>query len=120
MATKNVLGGIMITCSLNPTTGFYRDGCCESKADDTGEHTVCIQASKEFLNYSKSKGNDLSTPMPEYHFEGVKPGDSWCLCASRWMQAFNDGMAPKIWLEATNEKMLEHISLTELQKFAAK
>ncbi|MFT6165836.1 MAG: hypothetical protein ACJAV5_001123 [Vicingaceae bacterium] len=115
---KNVLGGALIACSISPLTGFYRDGCCKTGAEDAGNHTVCAQITDEFLEYTKSKGNDLSTPIPAYQFPGLKEGDFWCLCALRWKEALMAGKAPKVKLEATHEKTLEFISLEELKKHA--
>jgi len=115
---KNVLGGALIACSLSPLTGFYRDGCCKTGAEDRGTHTVCAQVTEEFLTYTKAKGNDLSTPIPAYDFPGLKPGDFWCLCALRWKEALDAGKAPKIRLEATHEKTLEFIELKTLKENA--
>ena len=118
MDGKNIFGEPLITCSNNPKTGYFRDGCCNTDSTDDGEHTVCIVATKEFLEFSKRVGNDLSTPLPEYGFEGVKPGDKWCLCATRWIEAYNNNCAPKIVLAATNESMLRHISMDILIQHA--
>ncbi len=115
---KNVLGEPLEPCSLKPLTGFYRDGTCTSLANNPGVHAVCIYATEEFLEYSKKVGNDLSTPMPQYHFEGVKPGESWCLSGPRWVQALRDGMAPKIFIHATHERMLELVDLETLKAYA--
>lgn len=115
---KNVLGGALITCSIAPLTGFYRDGCCKTGFEDAGTHTVCAEITNEFLNYTKSKGNDLSTPNPAYGFPGLKAGDFWCLCALRWKEALLAGKAPKIKLEATHEKSLEFINFEDLKKYA--
>lgn len=115
---KNVLGGALIACSMSPLTGFYRDGCCKTGADDAGTHTVCAQITNEFLTFTKSKGNDLSTPIPVYNFPGLKEGDYWCLCVLRWKEALKAGKAPKIKLEATHEKTLEYIKIEELKKHA--
>lgn len=115
---KNVLGGALITCSIAPLTGFYRDGCCKTGFEDAGTHTVCAEITNEFLNYTKSKGNDLSTPNPAYGFPGLKAGDFWCLCALRWKEALLAGKAPKIKLEATHEKTLEFINFEDLKKYA--
>ncbi|GAB5525876.1 MAG: DUF2237 domain-containing protein [Roseivirga sp.] len=114
----NVFGEEMITCSTTPMTGFYRDGCCKTGDDDHGTHTVCAVMTEEFLAFTKSVGNDLSTPMPQYQFPGLKPGDRWCFCATRWVQAYEAGFAPKVVLEATHEKTLRFIKLEELVKFA--
>lgn len=115
---KNVFGEPLLTCGTVPMTGFYRNGCCESDEDDLGRHTVCAVLSGEFLLFSKSRGNDLSTPLPQFDFPGLKEGDTWCLCAGRWLEAHQAGVAPKIVLEATNEKTLEYISLEEMIRFA--
>lgn len=115
---KNVLGGALIACSISPLTGFYRDGCCKTGANDRGTHTVCAEITDEFLNFTKAKGNDLSTPIPAYNFPGLKAGDFWCLCALRWKEALDAGKAPHIKLEATHEKTLEFIPLEELKKYA--
>lgn len=117
---KNVFGEELMVCSIHPMTGFYRNGCCETGADDFGTHTVCAVMTEEFLDFSKSKGNDLSTPRPEWNFPGLKPGDKWCLCASRWVEAYEAGKAPLVYLEATNEKTLKFVPLTELVKYASK
>ena len=118
MADKNVFGERLITCSNQPLTGFFRDGCCNTDETDLGLHTVCIIATEEFLDFSKAVGNDLSTPRPEWAFEGVKPGDKWCLCAERFAQAYENGYAPKVVLEATNEKTLDVVSLDKLIEHA--
>jgi hypothetical protein len=118
MNGKNVFGEPLITCGDNPKTGFFRDGCCNTDASDVGEHTVCIVATEEFLEFSKKAGNDLSTPLPEYAFKGVKPGDRWCLCALRWVEAYKANSAPKIVLDATNETILNHISMEVLIQYA--
>jgi len=118
MNNKNIFGEPLITCSNRPRTGFFRDGCCNTDSKDVGEHTVCIMANAEFLQFSKKMGNDLSTPVPEYSFDGVKPGDRWCLCALRWIEAYKNNCAPKIILAATNETILNHISMDILIKYA--
>lgn len=115
---KNVLGGELKSCCTDPMTGFYRDGFCRTGADDTGRHTVCIRATDEFLQFSRSVGNDLSTPMPQYAFPGVKDGDQWCLCVLRWREAFEAGMAPQVVLEATHESALQVVRLEDLQEYA--
>ena len=115
---KNVLGGELIPCSLDPVTGFFRNGCCETGPHDVGMHTVCAVMSAEFLAFSKSMGNDLSTPMPEYAFAGLKPGDRWCLCAPRWKEALDAGMAPKLVLESTHEETLAIVPLGVLKDHA--
>lgn len=114
----NVLGGALEKCSIKPMTGFFRTGCCDTSTDDVGSHTVCIVATKEFLDFSRSRGNDLATPIPAYEFPGVKPGERWCLCASRWLEAYEEGMAPLVVLEATNRRALEVIPLEYLKKKA--
>ena len=115
---KNVLGGELKSCCTDPVTGFYRDGCCRTGADDLGRHTVCIIATDEFLAYSRSVGNDLSTPMPQYAFPGVREGDKWCLCVTRWQQAFEDDMAPQIVLAATDQSALQVVDLEDLRRYA--
>jgi hypothetical protein len=99
-------------------TGFYRNGCCETGGDDHGVHTVCAVMTEEFLEFSKRMGNDLSTPMPHYQFPGLKPGDKWCLCAARWQEAFEAGMAPNVNLQSTHIRTLEFVELSDLEKFA--
>jgi len=115
---RNVLGGPIGICSEKPVTGFFRTGCCDTSPEDRGLHTVCIIATEEFLAYSKSRGNDLSTPMPEYDFPGVKPGQRWCLCAARWLEAFQAGKAPKVVLNSTNEATLSVVELDDLKAHA--
>jgi uncharacterized protein (DUF2237 family) len=115
----NVLGEPLHSCSEEPLTGFYRDGKCNTCDEDLGSHTVCIQASKEFLEYSRFKGNDLSTPVPEYDFEGVKPGDGWCLCAARWLEAYEDGRAPRVYMMRTHKRALEIVPIEKLREYAA-
>ncbi len=115
---KNVLGGELKSCCTDPMTGFYRDGYCRTGADDTGRHTVCILATDDFLAFSKSAGNDLSTPMPQYAFPGLQEGDKWCLCMLRWREALNAGMAPQVFLDATHEAALTIVSLEDLKKYA--
>lgn len=115
---KNVLGGELKSCCTDPMTGFYRDGYCRTGADDTGRHTVCIRATDEFLEFSRSVGNDLSTPMPQYAFPGVKEGDQWCLCVLRWREALEAGMAPQVVLEATHESALKVVRLEDLKQHA--
>ena len=116
---RNVLGGELMPCSIDPVTGFYRNGCCETGPEDLGLHTVCAVMTDAFLAFSKSMGNDLSTPRPEYGFGGLKPGDRWCLCAPRWKEALDAGMAPKIVLEATHEETLAIVPLGVLKDHAA-
>ena len=115
---RSVLGGPLAPCSDTPPTGFYRDGCCNTGPEDAGSHTVCAVMTAEFLAFSKARGNDLSTPMPEFQFRGLKPGDRWCLCAPRWQEAFIAGKAPKVVLTATHERALEHTALVDLKRFA--
>lgn len=119
LMAKNVLGTELGECSTDPMTGFYRDGCCNTGASDSGLHTVCAVMTAEFLDFSKSRGNDLSTPNPVYRFAGLKPGDRWCLCAARWKEAYDAGMAPQVVLSATHISTLEFASLEELQEHAA-
>jgi uncharacterized protein (DUF2237 family) len=114
----NVLGTPLLTCSIEPLTGWFRDGCCRTGKGDHGVHVVCVRVSQAFLEYSKSRGNDLSTPHPEYQFPGLKPGDRWCLCAARWQEAFKAGSAPDIVLEATHESALEFIDLADMKRHA--
>ena len=113
---KNVFGGELETCSTNPMTGFYRDGCCRTDAQDLGMHVVCIEVTEEFLEFSKAAGNDLSTPNPEFDFLGLKPGDRWCVCALRWKEAMDNGAAPPVVLIATHESVLELIPLEDLKR----
>jgi uncharacterized protein (DUF2237 family) len=115
---RNVLGTELIPCSLDPVTGFFRNGCCETGPDDLGLHTVCAVMTAEFLAYSKAAGNDLSTPMPQYGFKGLKPGDRWCLCAPRWKEALDAGMAPQVVLESTHEETLAIVPLGVLKDYA--
>lgn len=115
---RNVLGDRLQSCSEAPVTGFYRDGCCNTGPDDLGLHTVCTLMTAEFLEFSRARGNDLSTPMPEMGFPGLKPGDRWCLCAARWKEALDAGMAPRVFLTATHEATLEVVSLEDLKKYA--
>lgn len=117
-AQNNVFGEPIATCSERPITGFTRSGCCETGMQDVGMHTVCAVMTKEFLAFSRSKGNDLSTPVPEFEFPGLKPGDSWCLCAARWKEALEAGCAPRVSLRATHEKTLEVVSLDDLKSHA--
>jgi uncharacterized protein (DUF2237 family) len=114
----NVLGGRLEICSLTPMTGFFRNGCCDTSAEDVGSHTVCVVMTAEFLKFSKSRGNDLSTPMLEFGFKGLKPGDRWCLCAPRWQEAFVAGQAPRIVLRATHQGALSYCSLADLKRHA--
>lgn len=114
----NVFGEPLVTCSMRPMTGFYRNGCCETGADDHGVHTVCVEVTADFLAFSKGRGNDLSTPIPEFGFSGLEPGDRWCLCAARWKEALDAGMAPRVILTATHERTLEIVPLAELKRYA--
>ena len=121
MATKtakNVLGTELQTCSTDPMTGFYRDGCCNTGGQDVGLHVVCTQVTAEFLEFSRQRGNDLSTPNPLYQFSGLQPGDRWCLCAARWKEAYDADLAPPVVLEATHMSALEFASLEELKRHA--
>ncbi len=115
---RNVLGGPLQPCSFDPMTGFFRDGHCHTCSQDHGSHTVCAVMTAEFLAFSKAQGNDLTTPVPEFNFPGLKAGDNWCLCAARWLEAFEAGMAPKVSLEATNEAALEIVPLEVLKQHA--
>jgi hypothetical protein len=117
--SRNVLGGPLAECSAQPRAGFYRNGCCDTGPDDLGRHVVCVQATAEFLRFSMEVGNDLSTPHPEHDFPGVQPGDRWCLCAARWQEALDAGVAPPVVLAATHEAALEIVSLEDLQAYAA-
>lgn len=115
---RNVLGEPLAACSERPLTGFYRDGCCNTGAEDLGSHTVCAVMTAGFLAFSKARGNDLSTPRPELGFAGLAPGDKWCLCAARWQEAFQAGHAPRVLLTATNERALEIVELADLKRHA--
>jgi len=115
---RNVLGGELQPCSTDPLTGFYRTGCCDTGAEDTGVHTVCAEMTAEFLAFSKERGNDLSTPRPEFGFAGLAPGDRWCVCADRWVEALEADMAPPVVLEATHSSMVEWADLKDLQRHA--
>jgi uncharacterized protein (DUF2237 family) len=116
--SRNVLGGMLESCSLSPMTGFFRNGCCDTSREDIGSHTVCVVMTREFLAFSKDAGNDLSTPMPEYGFPGLKPGDRWCLCAPRWQEALDAESAPRVVLRATHEGALQYCELEDLKKYA--
>lgn len=116
--SKNVLGGTLEVCCTSPMTGFYRDGCCNTGPEDVGSHTVCIQVTAEFLEFSKTVGNDLSTPMLQYGFPGLEPGDRWCLCAPRWQEALDAGFAPQVILAATHEAALAYCELEDLMSHA--
>lgn len=117
--SRNVLGGRLLECSGEPVTGFYRDGCCNTGGEDFGSHTVCAVLSAEFLAHQQSVGNDLSTPRPEFGFAGLRPGDRWCVCASRWLQAYTDGSAAPVVLASTHARALELIPLEALREHAA-
>ena len=118
MSNLNVFGKPLKICCLKPLTGYFRDGSCKTITEDTGTHTVCAIISKEFLEFSASKGNDLKTPNPYWQFPGLIPGDKWCLCVSRWLEAEKEGIAPKIILESTNQKTLNYVSLELLKKYS--
>jgi uncharacterized protein (DUF2237 family) len=115
---KNVLGTDLQLCCTSPLTGFYRDGFCSTGGQDIGMHVVCAQVTAEFLEFTKSQGNDLSTPMPQYNFPGLRPGDRWCLCAARWQEALEAGVAPPVVLESTHARTLEVCSLADLKEYA--
>jgi len=114
----NVFGEPLETCNDRPVTGFFRDGCCNTSEADAGSHTVCVQVTSDFLEFSRFRGNDLSTPRPEFQFPGLKPGDRWCLCAARWLEAHEHGMAPKVCLRGTHARALEIVPLEKLRQFA--
>ena len=116
--SRNVLGGILDICATQPMTGFFRNGCCDTSAEDVGSHTVCAVMTAEFLAFSKSAGNDLSTPRPEFGFAGLSPGDRWCLCAPRLQEALDAGAAPRVVLRATHEGALDHCALSDLKRHA--
>ena len=115
---RNVLGGTLRNCSNRPVTGFFRNGCCDTSAEDVGSHTVCAVMTADFLAFSRAAGNDLSTPLPQYGFPGLQPGDRWCLCAPRWQQALEAGHAPRVALDATHEGALRYCALDDLKRFA--
>jgi len=114
MDAKNVLGGRLQACSYDPVTGFFRDGCCNTDNSDQGNHTICARITGDFLAFSREQGNDLSTPVPEYRFAGLKPGDRWCVCATRWQEALKMGVAPPVVLAATHERALRVVPLETL------
>lgn len=116
MSTKNVLGGELLPCSYDPLAGYYRDGCCNTDASDQGSHVICVRVTAEFLDFSAARGNDLVTPQPRHRFAGLKQGDRWCLCALRWREALEAGLAPPVILESTHQKALEFVTLEQLQK----
>lgn len=115
---KNVLGEPLEVCSCQPKTGFFRDGYCHTISEDRGSHTICTIMTDEFLNYTKKQGNDLSTPKPEFEFPGLQPGDKWCLCAKRWLEAYSDEVAPPVILSACHEKSLNIVTLEQLKSHA--
>ena len=114
---RNVLGGALAACSYEPRTGFYRDGCCNVGPDDAGVHAVCAEMTAEFLAFSAARGNDLSTPAPRFGFPGLAPGDRWCLCLERWIEAYRAGVAPRVVLAATHEVVLQRVPLEVLRRF---
>ncbi len=115
----NVFGDPLEPCSRDPMTGFFRDGCCNTSDEDGGSHTVCVEVTRPFLDFSRQRGNDLSTPHPGFGFPGLRPGDSWCLCAARWLEAFEAGAAPRVFLARTHYRALEIVALDKLRQFAA-
>jgi hypothetical protein len=115
---RNVLGTELVACSYDPLTGYFRDGCCHTDMHDLGSHVVCAMVTDEFLEFSRSRGNDLSTPRPEYRFAGLEDGDRWCLCALRWKEALAAGVAPAVILECTHARALEFVTLEQLQEYA--
>lgn len=118
LPSRNVLGGPLKPCSAEPVTGYFRNGHCDTCEDDVGCHTVCVEVTEEFLAFSRTAGNDLSTPRPEYHFPGLKPGDRWCVCAARWLECLQAGVPAPIALAATHERTLEIVPLEILQRYA--
>ena len=116
--SRNVFGEALQTCSAAPLTGFFRNGCCDTSAQDVGSHTVCVVMTDAFLRFSKARGNDLSTPLPEFGFPGLKAGDRWCLCAPRWQEAFEANQAPQVVLRATHQGALDYCSLADLKRHA--
>jgi uncharacterized protein len=117
-AAKNVLGSELQTCCTDPMTGFFRTGSCETGPQDSGTHVICARLTAEFLSFTKAQGNDLSTPNPAYNFPGLNPGDCWCLCANRWREALQAGVAPPVNLAATHIAALDYVSLADLQQHA--
>lgn len=117
---RNVLGTMLVPCSMKPLTGFYRNGCCDTGPDDHGLHLVCTEVTKKFLEFSVAAGNDLVTPIPQYNFPGLKPGDRWCVCVERWKEAFDAGAAAPVILEATHISALEFVTLEELRQYEVK
>jgi uncharacterized protein (DUF2237 family) len=118
MSDSNVLGGPIVSCSTEPTTGWFRDGCCRTDENDIGRHVVCAVMTEEFLRFTKTRGNDLSTPAPEFGFPGLKPGDRWCLCVHRWREAMEAGLAPPVVLASTHSTALDVVSLDDLEAHA--
>ena len=116
--TLNVLGSQLEACSIQPMTGFFRNGCCDTSVQDRGSHTVCAVMTAEFLTFSRERGNDLSTPMPDYGFPGLVPGDRWCLCAPRWQEALEGGAAPRVALRATHVEALGYCRIADLKRHA--
>ena len=114
----NVYDEPLDVCNDNPVSGFFRDGCCNTSDEDFGSHTVCVQLTEEFLEFSKAQGNDLSTPRPEFGFAGLNPGDRWCLCAPRWAEAYNNDAAPRVYLQRTHKRALEYVPLEILRTYA--
>ena len=115
----NVFDEPLIPCSEDPVTGFFRDGCCNTHELDAGSHTVCVEMTRDFLEYSRFRGNDLSTPVPEFGFPGLQPGDRWCLCAARWLEAHEQNMAPRVYLRRSHRKALDTVPLSILRQYAA-
>ena len=116
MESKNVLGTTLVPCSYDPLTGYFRDGCCNTDTTDSGSHLICARVTQAFLEFSLARGNDLITARPAYQFQGLKPGDRWCLCANRWREAFEAGVAPQVVLESTHAKALTFMTLDKLEK----
>lgn len=117
--SRNVFDEVLEPCSEKPKTGFFRDACCNTSDQDVGSHTVCVEMTRDFLEFSRFRGNDLSTPRPEFGFPGLKPGDRWCLCADRWREAHAAGMAPRVYLRSTHKRALEIVPLSVMKPFAA-
>jgi uncharacterized protein (DUF2237 family) len=115
---RSIFGRPLEPCNVRPKTGFFRDGCCNTSPDDAGAHVVCAQMTAEFLAFSRARGNDLSTPAPQFGFPGLRPGDRWCLCAARWKEALDAGCAPPIYLGRTHERALDYVSFDELKQHA--
>ena len=116
MIIQNVLGTELIPCSYDPLTGYFRDGCCNTDESDLGSHLICVRVTLDFLDFSRARGNDLQTPRPEYRFAGLRPGDRWCLCANRWREALEAGLAPPVVLESTHSRALAFVTLAQLEK----